>query len=101
MQLGTPEQIKIVRHRRKVWLVVCSTIVLLSITPPLIVLKHFTTSATVHALFVVWFKFGWICGGVLILICTKVYWRCPTCRREFSKGSGGKFCDHCNTRFAV
>jgi hypothetical protein len=99
MPLATPEQIKIVQHRRKVWGTTCIAIGV-SWIAPLIVMQQFSDSVAVRKVFTDWLFFGWLFGGASMLIFTTLYLRCPVCNRAFSRYSlAKKCCQHCDTSY--
>ncbi len=101
MNKATPDQMKIVRFRRGVFLFLGIAIVALWLAPPLILPKYFTLSATTQAVLHVWFRIGLFVGFIILLIYQDVYWRCPVCQKPFTKASTSAHCKYCDTQFTA
>ena len=41
----------------------------------------------------------WLFGGCGFMIFAITYWSCPVCKHYFPRGSNGRSCTHCHTRF--
>jgi hypothetical protein len=97
VQQGTREQIEQIRHRswvlRVVWIAFIGSVLAGLLIPHGLGLHP--SRATVRLFGVGYF----LCGGLALGIFSIVYWRCPVCKNEFSRQSGGKYCEHCNTKF--
>jgi hypothetical protein len=99
VQHGTPEQIELIRHRywvlRVVWIAFIITVFAGFLIPHALSL-HLPPAALRI------FGIGYVlCGGLALGVFSIVYWRCPVCKNEFSRQSGGKRCEHCNTKFTA
>ena len=96
MKQATPKQIEQVRHIRKVMVTVWLT-----------ALGSFFASMMIPYLFDLHLSPFWgrllscgvIGGGLGLAIFSIVYWRCPTCRSPFTKQSGDKYCEKCDTKY--
>jgi hypothetical protein len=98
VQQGTAEQIELIRHRywllRVVWMVFIGSVFAGFLVPHALGLH--LSPAAVRVFGIGYF----LCGGLALGVFSIVYWRCPVCKNEFSRQSGGKYCEHCNTRFS-
>jgi|SRR6185369_7761707 len=96
MKQGTPEQIELIRHRRKLLPIVWVTYMGIVFATLMIryLLDLQATPITIKI-----FAYGFIGGAVALFIFSAYYWRCPVCKEMFSKQSGGKYCERCKTRF--
>jgi hypothetical protein len=88
MSLATPEQIKEVRRRRTitVMLVVGGILVLLPLS------ARFGDAG---------FIIAWVVFALVLTLFIPQYWRCPVCRSPFPRGSNGHRCDECGTEFGA
>jgi Flp pilus assembly protein TadB len=94
MNQGTPEEIQEVRHRRKVWItisIVCLCAFLLVSRITLLIFSQGTALAIIII--------GGLFGVVTMIVFSLMYWRCPRCKEYFPKGSDGRYCENCNTKF--
>jgi hypothetical protein len=99
MQQGTPEQIKLIRHRLRLLIVVWCVYVGIAFGLPLI---RYRLQLTVPPLVVQVYVFGYlVCGGIALAFLSAVYWRCPVCNKAFTRRSGGEYCDRCNTKYGA
>jgi hypothetical protein len=98
VQQGTSEQIELIQHRywilRVVWLVFLGSVFAGLMIPHALGLHLSPAVARI-------FGIGYfLCGGFVLIVFSSVFWRCPVCKNEFSRQSGGKYCEHCNTKFS-
>lgn len=97
MQQGTSDQIRQVRHHRKVLTIVW--LAFLGIAFATLMIRylfdiHFSLIATKL------FGYGYIiCGGLALAIFSSFYSRCPVCKSEFTRQSGDKYCEKCDTKY--
>jgi hypothetical protein len=94
MNRGTPEQVRQIRHRRRVTLGSFLMGGLFWFIVSAIVRSFFGDPAA--STFIVLF---WLFGGCGFLIFTLTYWVCPVCKHYFHRGSDGRHCRNCNTTF--
>jgi len=101
MTRATPEQIKIVRRRRKVWVATCIATGALW-TVPVFIMEQFDKSPAVRTVMLYWIFMGLLFGYIFFLVFSLLYLRCPACKRALSRDSLGKnCCQKCHTSFAA
>jgi len=96
-QHGTSEQIEPVQHRywmlRVAWIVFIASVFAGFLILHMLGLHLSRTAVRV-------FGIGYfLCGALALMVFSIAYWHCPVCKNEFSRQSGGKYCEHCNTKF--
>jgi hypothetical protein len=98
VQQGTPEQIELIQHRY--WALRVIWIAFMGIAFAVFLIPHafdFRLSRAAVRLFAIGYL---LCGGLGLAIFSIVYWRCPVCKNEFCRQSGGTRCEHCKTKFS-
>ena len=96
MKQGTPKQIELIRHRRKVLPVVWRVYV--GIVFATFMVRYLLDLHATPLTFKM-FAYGFIGCAAALFIFTAYYWRCPVCKEMFSTQSGGKYCERCKTQF--
>jgi hypothetical protein len=93
MQRGSSEQTKLVQHRRKLLPIICKVYGVL-LFASLVALSQHGTPKMLRV-----FAAGILYGTFPLVLFLLWYWRCPVCKRAFSRQSGSKYCENCNTSF--
>ena len=96
MQPATPEQIKRVRHRRKVlmvvWLAFMGGFFASMMVPYLLDLHLSSIAIGLRA-------FYFIGGGLFLVVFSSLYSRCPVCKSAFTRQSDFKYCEKCGIKY--
>jgi len=95
MPQATPDQSKSVRCRRRSLMVSFIGWGILWVGPLIF------GKALLGAAFGAWLFGVWIIGMAILIPAGYFIWRCPVCGHPFGRGSSGKFCKNCETRFDV
>jgi hypothetical protein len=93
MPQATPEQSKSVRYRRRSLMVSFIGWGILWIGPLIF------GKVLLGAAFGAWLFGVWVIGMAILIPAGYFIWRCPICGHPFGRGSSGKFCKNCETRF--
>ena len=94
MKQATPEQIEFVRRRRKTAPIIAKTYLAIAFVGFMIL--HLSDAERLTRKVFAW---SFLSGGIALVIFFAYYWRCPVCKESFSRQSGGKYCERCETQF--
>ncbi|HWX22470.1 MAG TPA: hypothetical protein VN578_21425 [Candidatus Binatia bacterium] len=93
MKQGTPDEIEFIRRRHKVLTIIRKSFLPIAVSG-ILTMQLLDTPVARKVI-----GYGLLFGCAALGIFWSFYWRCPVCKKEFSRQSGGKYCEHCETKF--